>query len=707
MTELLTKPTEIDGKLWLPGTGKRNKKARVLFVTPCVLQEEAATEQDVGFGKKIKRTPRMLDCAHGVYLKDVALKNGIDINDCYWTSIIKYLPENRNHQSKPLKTMMDQAWPYLEAEIAAVQPEIIVCVGKLVFDQFAEFRARESEVIGAWFRSNKYGARIFMIPHITQILKAEKHEAFALAFRSIRQMLDSIDGVKVASIPIRGSVIHNATELREWVQKMKAESNFVFSVDCEWHGHQHVDGKLRSLQIAWSESDVIYIRFMDDKLNYVFDVSYKEAGAILGEWLNNPLCKYIGHHLSVDLTWMAYWLGLEWCEKGLFDTEFAQQCVDESIGLGLDELALRYTDFGKYDWQLIEWKKAHSDLCKEGYGYIPDEILIPYGWKDVLTVFRSWGILEKKLKDQDLMKYYTEVFNPLVTDVITHFCIVGLPIDRAKIDGMRDLYNWAKRELQVDFQRKMTEEADRILEERIGDKDLYETVHELTMEGKVQEARNTLKTRLGADKWPKIEPVFEHFLNAPNFNDRSKPQMMRWLFDVKRYTPVKSTPDRANGTPAVQWEKVLTYPPEAQARFTPATDTQTLEILAAQHSDDTIRQLLMLNAVGNICKSFLRPAEVDEEGEVVGERGLHYWIASDDRIHLNHSTTETGKILLPPNGEIRPMKCFNCWDGSKWIPISSQAPQGEGSTTIPEGSTPKPVEMGTSQTDKAVGEDIV
>lgn len=29
--------------------------------------------------------------------------------------------------------------------------------------------------------------------------------------------------------------------------------------------------------------------------------------------------------------------------------------------------------------------------------------------------------------------------------------------------------------------------------------------------------------------------------------------------------------------------------------------------------------------------------------------------------------------LLPTNGEIRPMKCFNCWDGSKWIPISSQA----------------------------------
>lgn len=41
--------------------------------------------------------------------------------------------------------------------------------------------------------------------------------------------------------------------------------------------------------------------------------------------------------------------------------------------------------------------------------------------------------------------------------------------------------------------------------------------------------------------------------------------------------------------------------------------------------------------------------------------------------------------ILPPNGEIRKVNCFNCWNGSELIPIpiSNQAPQGEGSQTIP------------------------
>lgn len=66
--------------------------------------------------------------------------------------------------------------------------------------------------------------------------------------------------------------------------------------------------------------------------------------------------------------------------------------------------------------------------------------------------------------------------------------------------------------------------------------------------------------------------------------------------------------------------------------------------------------------------------------------------------------------ILPPDGEIRPVHCFNCWNGLELmpIPISNQASdEEEGSQTIPEGSTPKWVEMGSTLTDNAEGEDIV
>ena len=49
-----------------------------------------------------------------------------------------------------------------------------------------------------------------------------------------------------------------------------------------------------------------------------------------------------------------------------------------------------------------------------------------------------------------------------------------------------------------------------------------------------------------------------------------------------------------------------------QKLFKPAVDRQSLEILAAEHSDQLLFRLLELNAVGNLCKAFLKEAEVDE-----------------------------------------------------------------------------------------------
>lgn len=636
-----SKNTEINGKLWIAGRGK--KDARILFVAPCVLPEDVATEQDVGYGRKIAKTPRILEGAPGIQLKAVALKGGIKLEDCYFTNIVKYLPENKAHQQKPTKTLLNEGLPYLEEEINHIKPSIIVCVGKQTFDVLATgIRAQEADIQGAWFYSDKYQVRLYAIPKLTQIMNPEMHERFLMDFRAIRKMDDSLQGVDIPKADLKYEVIHNAAELKQLTNKLRDTFQAVLSVDCEWHGNQHVDGNLRSLQIAWSGSEAAYIRFMDDQLNYVFDVDYATAGAILGEWLNEPFVKYIGHHISADLMWMHYWLKLDWFNKSICDTEFAQQCIDESASLGLDDLALRYTDLGKYDWDLIWWKKKNGDKCSEGYGYIPDDIMIPYAVKDVITVYRAWPILMKKLKDQDLVDYYERLHNPFVTDVFTFFGLKGLPIDRPKIDEMRKLYNWALREITKDFQTAMAKESEELLEKAVGT-ELFTKVHDLCSQGKPDTAKELLKQTLGADKWFDVAETYEHYLAAPNFNIRSKPQMVRWLFTVKKYVPVKSTANKAAGMPATSWDKVLAMPPDKQLLYTPATDTETLDILSSKYGDKVIDALLRVNAVGNICKAFLKESELDADGKLVKEKGLHYWIASDDAMHLNHSCTETGR----------------------------------------------------------------
>lgn len=645
--KFLKKNTVINGNLWLCGVG--NREAKIMFVAPNILEEEAKDTEDLGYGRTKPRTPRMTDCGHGVLLKRIALKEGIDLEDCWYTTIIKYLPENKQHRTRPLKSMIDEAMPYLEKEIEAIQPEIIVAVGKLAFDSLVDFKAKEDDVYGGWFYNKKYNAKIYMIPHITQVAKPEKYERYALDFRAIKSMVDSSN--KADKMPVHVHVIHNSEELKQLVHLFSLIDAKVLSVDCEWEGHQHVDGKLRSLQIAWDETNGAYIRFMDDKLNYVFDVSYEEAGKILGEWCNRPDVKYIGHHVSADLMWMHHWLKLDWHRKAIFDSEFALQCCDESLDFGLDILALRYTDFGKYDWDLIWWRKQNPDKRGDGYGQVPDKILIEYAVKDVLTVYRAWKPITQWLERQELTTYYKNILNPFVTDVFTFFGLKGLPIDKAKMDKMRVMYQWAKRELEKDFKSMIAKESEELLAKVVGEAlglptDLAQTalypIHELVKAGKHSKAEEDLAQMVGITHWHKVLPAWEHYIIAPEFNIRSKPQMQRWLFDVKKYTPVKSTANKAEGMPAVDWEKVMAYPEDKQRLFTPASDKGTLEILAARYDDQVIRTLLELNAVGNICKAFLREAEVDDDGELVAEKGLHAWLATDSAIHLQHSCTETG-----------------------------------------------------------------
>lgn len=639
--------TEIDGRLWVCGTG--SKEASVMFIASNVLEEEAATEQELTRGKMISRTPKLLSSGHGVLFKKLALKQGLDLDRCWYTTIVKYLPENKAHRTRPLKTILQEGLPYLEKEIERIQPNIIVAVGKVAFDNLVDFRAKDTEIYGAWFYSKKYNAKIYCIPSILQVVKPEMYARFELDFKNIQSMESSSE--KGGKLPINTRVVRNACELENLVLLLELTNSTVLSVDCEWEGKQHVDGKLRSLQIAWNETDAAYIRFMDDKYNYAFDVSYEEAGRILGKWCNRPEVRYIGHHVSADLMWMSHWLKLDWYRKAIFDTEFALQCCDESLDLGLDILALRYTDLGKYDWDLLWWRKQNPDKRGDGYGSVPDKIMIPYAIKDVITVYRAWGPISRWLERQGLTKYYDEILNPFVTDVFTFFGLKGIPIDKDRIDRMRVMYQWALRELKVDFQSLIAKEAETLLEKALEgagalstdeDRATLSRAKGLIQEGSIEQGRQLLMQAVGAAKWPQVSPAFEHYLIAPDFNIRSQPQMQRWLFDVKKYTPVKSTANKAAGMPSVDWAKIATYPPEKQQLFTPASDKGTLEILAARYDDDAIKALLELNAVGNICKAFLKEAEEDADGEW-HEKGLHAYIATDVAIHLLHATTETGR----------------------------------------------------------------
>ena len=75
---------------------------------------------------------------------------------------------------------------------------------------------------------------------------------------------------------------------------MDDEGNKLIAVDWEWHGPTYIDGDLRTIQLAWKESDALVIEFHNEQNEWNFALdgegdtntyNYHEVGQIVGSFL--------------------------------------------------------------------------------------------------------------------------------------------------------------------------------------------------------------------------------------------------------------------------------------------------------------------------------------------------------------------------------------------------------------------------------------
>lgn len=634
--------------LYVAGHGPRTSK--IMFIMPGLTEDDA--RENIGTSNaqfQISLPARYMKSQAGGLFKNLLEEVGLPVNEQYFTAICKWLlPKAR--RGKP--GAADYAWAEdaLDAEIRDIKPEIIVCLGKPVFDHFVDLKLRLHEIEGGWFHSKKYDCRVYPMDDIHKPLqKPEFLERMRIDLIEVKKMLNLVNGFAAPKLETYYDVVRNAGDLQRLVAKLVTENRTLLSVDCEWGGNHHVDGKLRSMQICWAPGHAAYIRFMDDASNYAFDVPYKTAGDILGVWLNQKQVKFIGHQLVADMAWMNHTLGLKIYQKATWDTLYAMQCIDENCEAKLERLALAFTDLGRYDIDLVVWKKENRVQEDEGYARIPDDIIIPYACRDVDAVMRIYPQQLTRMVAQgpQLLLYFTDLFLPFVTDIFASFTLVGLPMDMTRLDALREVFLIARDKLNVRFQKKIEEESRHLLirdlssVDPLGGIQAFQRIDAAFKAGDHDTAFKEFMAFVPVEKQQGFMPVYEHFITAPAFNIRSVDQMKRWLFQVKKFTPLKSTNNKEKGLPSMSWDKVLRLNDNARKDISPSTDKQTLKVLSEK--DSLVNELLELNAVGNLTKAFLRPAEVDADGEVVRENGLHFWVATDGRIHGQFATTETGR----------------------------------------------------------------
>lgn len=617
-----------------------------MFVSPCAFREETTADWS--------SQPGMMRGPAAAMLQRSMSQVGIQRADWFYTAMVKYnCPKN-----KPTPADVRWNWAAFDNEIRTIKPKIIVCLGKQVFDYLSGLKFNMKEIQGGFFYSEEYDCQIYPMDNLLMpLLKPERIERLIVDLRAVREELDRVRGQGRPRVETDYRMIVNSSELRDLMDELKElQSRDLLphlAIDCEWQGQTAWSGQLRSFQIAWAVGKGAFIKLMDTDLSYSFDVDLQGIHDIIAPVFDNPRTEFVGHNFAADAVWLRNHLGIETYRRCGFDTMYAQHTVDETSDLKLERLAVRYTDLGRYDVPLLMWKKRNKATVdeSEGYGRIPDSVLASYGVCDVDTPLRAMRPLMGELFRQGLWRYYKNVLLPFVTDGFVEMMECGLPINQDYLSEMRDVFNRNKQRLidrfRMDLQAEANEHLRGVLEQFLPD-DWADTMADFENRRRqiyevgggtkevaewVDALANRFKGIIGTENIPEYYPIFRHWIEASEFNVDSTDQLQRWLFEVKKFEPLKTT--KKDGI-QMAWEKVKQYPEEKRTEFSPAVDKQTIHVLADR--DPMVGRIEELKSVSSIVKSFLRPP--DSEGN---EKGMHKWIQPDGYIHTNFALTETAR----------------------------------------------------------------
>jgi DNA polymerase I-like protein with 3'-5' exonuclease and polymerase domains len=144
------------------------------------------------------------------------------------------------------------------------------------------------------------------------------------------------------------------------------------------------------------------------------------------------------HNMKFDFKMIKYHLDIDFDRKRVHDTMVMHYVLDETDSHGLKPLALKYTNYGDYDSELDDFKKAYcaaNGMLQDDFTYdlIPFDTISRYASIDTAVTFdlfhKFWPIVQKNDK---LRKVYEEILVP-GTLFLMDMEEVGIPISRDRM----------------------------------------------------------------------------------------------------------------------------------------------------------------------------------------------------------------------------------------------------------------------------------
>ena len=569
----------IDGVVWLKGRGQ--------LPADTVIVGDRPSRDDLFGNDVFQGAPYRL-------LFSTLHRHGFGDLGCYYTNAVKYLTiGGKAINAGDLKACR----AVLEHEFSLAQPMLIVCLGAQAL----------AAVMGKGYTLRDYRGMVLQHPTMPGVrVVGTFHPAYILRSPEMTPFFD-LDLKNIADIragkyvpygPTDYQVVRTADQLDAAVDMLLKEPVVPLSLDCEWHGKtwMHADRYVRTVQFMTAPDQKFCVVFrgvggvagMDDEAR---------AWGALKRLFEDPRTNIFGHNVISDGEWLMSY-GIDIRPRVVYDTMLAEHLINETGPFGLEALTLRYTDMGRYDTDVQLWKKQHRDLVDEGYGFIPEELLIPYGICDVEA---PWRIIGQQAAALAPFKVPNGPY-PSLWDI--------------ELQTQTTIYELERNGILIDPERmKMLIDA---------------------YVGKLAEQEALLKNMAAQQ-------------GMQDFNINSVDQVKELMFERLGLQPVKTTKGKA-------WSQYLRHQSkEHQAIQNPSTDKNTLELLEEAHP--LIKQILRVRRLNTVVKTFLS-GDDEEEGEETTDQpkvndanpmdsggGIPSKIWPDGRIHTHFSQlSKTGRF---------------------------------------------------------------
>lgn len=568
---------QIGNRIWVNGRGPSKARCLVLGLAP--------TYKETVHGKAFLQKSQTGEVfnSQADFLYSHFANVGWPKGETYFTYVVKYALKRGE---EPRAATIKECSLFLEEEITAVDPDIVVCLGALPFERMYGAQCYFDITRGEVLRRNIAGRERALLG-VFSLDQVEKHPEYDDAFdRDLKEAVNFLKGTPRKIPDVDTMVFTHPEELASFTDTLfEVNRNPTLFVDSEWGGKHWQDPNryFRTVQFSYARDKAVVLHLAHE--GGVKTGNYDGMMQELKRLFEDPRVSIVGHNVIADGEWLLSF-GIDIRPNVVYDTMLAEHILKNIGPFGLDDLSMKYTDFGRYCVDSDIWAKEHAASVKEnGYGDMPDEILLPYGAYDVCVLDhimdRQLPLLQERgaLEPRGVRGEYPSLLHTVMATQRSLFEMetTGIPFDTERFKELVDAYQNIK-----------------------------------------------------ADAYGKLTTACAN-IGMPDVNVNSSNDLRKLLYDKCGLTPIKATNKKA-------WSDAMANMAmdDDSGSIVASTDKDSLTML--EHAHPIVGLLLKYRRVSKPCDLFQMP---DENGK----GGLMQYVWPDGRIHTRYSQLlATGRL---------------------------------------------------------------